>query len=105
MLFANLGEAYGPNPAFDAAVLMKVLPKFHGSRNRLEAPLQALLAWCANPEAPDVAGIKASFNQADDIDDLLEPLTTRAYRFPQTAERARLMLRSLFSDGFAAFGD
>lgn len=25
--------------------MMKVLPKFHGPRNRLEAPLQAVLDW------------------------------------------------------------
>ena len=30
----------GFEAAFDAAVLMKVLPKFHGSRGRLEAPAQ-----------------------------------------------------------------
>ena len=28
---------------FDAAVLMKVLPKFHGSRARLEGPLTKVL--------------------------------------------------------------
>ena len=35
-LYDDLG---GAEAAFDAAVLMKVLPKFHGSRSRLERPL------------------------------------------------------------------
>ncbi len=31
---------------------MKVLPKFHGGRSKLEAPLRAVLAWCVDPEQP-----------------------------------------------------
>src|SRR5690606_21637085 len=39
--------------AFDAAVLMKILPKFHGSRGQLERPLLKLLTWALNPDNPD----------------------------------------------------
>ncbi len=42
------GEPFAWEAAFDAAVLMKVLPKFHGSRGKLQAPLEAIRAWCAD---------------------------------------------------------
>lgn len=40
-----LGGTLSEEEAFDAAMMMKVLPKFHGPRNRLEAPLQAVIGW------------------------------------------------------------
>jgi 5-methylcytosine-specific restriction protein B len=65
--------------AFDLAVLMKVLPKFHGSRARLEKPLQAVLDWCRHGDPA--------------VD-----------RYPHTAKRVRRMQQQLNTDGFAAFG-
>jgi 5-methylcytosine-specific restriction endonuclease McrBC GTP-binding regulatory subunit McrB len=35
-----------PEKALDFAVLMKVLPKFHGPRQKLEKPLWLVLNWC-----------------------------------------------------------
>jgi 5-methylcytosine-specific restriction protein B len=35
-----------PEDALDFAVLMKVLPKFHGPRQKLERPLWLVLNWC-----------------------------------------------------------
>jgi 5-methylcytosine-specific restriction endonuclease McrBC GTP-binding regulatory subunit McrB len=35
-----------PEQALDFAVLMKVLPKFHGPRQKLERPLWLVLNWC-----------------------------------------------------------
>lgn len=40
-----LGSTLSEDEAFDAAVMMKVLPKFHGPRNRVERPLQAVVDW------------------------------------------------------------
>jgi len=37
--------------AFDFAVLMKVLPKFHGPRQKLEKPLWEVLNWCLKSES------------------------------------------------------
>jgi 5-methylcytosine-specific restriction endonuclease McrBC GTP-binding regulatory subunit McrB len=43
-----------PEQALDFAVLMKVLPKFHGPRQKLERPLWLVLNWCLeNPEKFD----------------------------------------------------
>ena len=96
----------GGNPtAFDAAVLMKVLPKFYGSRGKLEAPLKAVLAWCINPELLDDKKIEdvvkniendSGSNPFDEI--------VKLYRYPNTAKRAQRMLLSLYTTGFAAFG-
>ena len=99
-LFSNLS---GSEAAFDAAVLMKVLPKFHGSRGRLEAPLVSILAWCSNPDTPDEALIKSKLQQSD-FDPALDALNQIDYCYPKTAERVKRMLATLFRTGFAAFG-
>jgi len=39
--------------ALDYAVLMKVLPKFHGPRQKLETPLREVLKWAAKDNAPE----------------------------------------------------
>ncbi|PLS84892.1 MAG: hypothetical protein CYG60_15495 [Actinobacteria bacterium] len=83
---------------------MKVLPKFHGSRTRLEAPLQAILAWCANPDAPDVALIVENLGHVESVYDLTAKLSQSTYCCPHTAGRVVRMLQALYTDGFAAFG-
>ncbi|OTA40733.1 MAG: hypothetical protein A6D92_13885 [Symbiobacterium thermophilum] len=40
-----LRDALSEDEAFDAAVMMKVLPKFHGPLNRVKAPLEAVMDW------------------------------------------------------------
>ncbi len=47
----NLGD----DEALDYAVLMKVLPKFHGPRQKLEKPLREVLKWAAKDNAPEWA--------------------------------------------------
>ncbi len=94
----------GLEPALDAAVLMKVLPKFHGSRSKLEAPLRDVLAWCANPDQPDREQITEALNGAEGAADLVSRLRTIEYVLPTTAARAGRMLHALYTDGFAAFG-
>ncbi|NSW58315.1 MAG: hypothetical protein HPY44_20090 [Armatimonadetes bacterium] len=91
--------------AFDAAVLMKVLPKFNGSRARLEAPLRHVLAWCFNPDSPDDLSVTQAI-QADEASrsGTLATLSALQFRLPHTARKAIRMLRSLQTDGFAAFG-
>jgi energy-coupling factor transporter ATP-binding protein EcfA2 len=99
-LFADLGDG----AAFDAAVLMKVLPKFHGSRGKLEGPLQAVLAWCVNPDAPAQDMLADELRKIESGDDVAETLSQITYRCPATARRAIRLLRALYADGFAAFG-
>ena len=104
-LFADLDPAADPLvAAFDAAVLMKVLPKFHGSRSRLEGPLTKVLAWCYDPEIPNLYEIRMHIEQATTPDDTERSLLELTYRFPETAKRAARLLWSAQVDGFAAFG-
>lgn len=83
--------------AFDQAVLMKVLPKFHGSRGKLEKPLKAMLAWCANDGATNdlVKNIIANPDQDFKLED---------WKYPATAARVVRMIQSLNTTGFASFG-
>lgn len=78
-VFESLG---GVETAFDAAVQMKILPKFYGARNKLESPLLDVLAWCITPETPasqvirdvvDSDGADGSDRRAEPIDLPLSP--------------------------------
>lgn len=100
-LFDDLGDA---TAAFDAAVLMKVLPKFHGSRGKLEAPLRAVLAWCVNPLAPDIAPIASKLDQCESGQAAMLILNQQTYLYPRTAARVSRMVWALYTDGFASFG-
>ncbi len=104
-LYEELG---GLPAALDAAVLMKVLPKFHGGRSKLEAPLRAVLAWCVDPDQPATQRVATVLDHAlrgnDDLGIALnQVLITLAPRMPQTATKVRRMLGHLYTTGFAAF--
>jgi hypothetical protein len=92
-----------PDAALDAAVFMKVLPKFHGSRGRLEEPLLAVLAWCQRPAAPNVEALRRRWLDAEAEADPLLALAGQDH-LPRTAARVRRMLFELRVDGFTAFG-
>ena len=94
----------GADPALDSAVLAKVLPKFHGARSKLEAPLKALLAWCRDPLSPNVESIEQLLQGKHTADEMVAALSDGQYLFPRTAHRALAMLRDLYTEGFAAFG-
>jgi 5-methylcytosine-specific restriction enzyme B len=101
-LYRGLSPAADP---FDAAVLMKVLPKFHGSRSKLEEPLKILLAWCLNPLAPELNRIEEVINdQQSSVGSLIQKLGNLPYFLPYTAGRVIRMIRALYTTGFAAFG-
>jgi 5-methylcytosine-specific restriction endonuclease McrBC GTP-binding regulatory subunit McrB len=89
--------------AFDAAVLMKVPPKFHGSRSRLEEPLATVLAICVSRDH-DAGEMLSIIGKDGPITEIVGGLGQQHYRFPQTARRAIRMIRFLLTDGFAAFG-
>lgn len=71
-----MADALSEAQAFDAAVMMKVLPKFHGPLHRVEKPLQAVLAWAG--EGEDV-------------------------RYPRTSLKASRMLRQAREAGHTSF--
>ena len=83
---------------------MKVLPKFYGSRARLEGPITKVLGWCLNPEYPDIQTIANAINQTASPDALEAKLLELPYTFPETARRTIRLLWTAQVDGFAAFG-
>lgn len=85
-------------------VLAKVLPKFHGARSKLETPLKVLLAWCRDPQSPNVANIEQLLQGKHTADEMVAVLSDGQYHFPRTAQRALAMLHDLYTEGFAAFG-
>ena len=108
-LWDNIG---GLDAAFDQAVLMKVLPKFHGPRSKLERPLREVLAWARNGDRNE-ASLNVLKTETRDLDatlDLrrrLEEETTGnappTHRYPQTARKVVRMVQSLHAVGFASF--
>ncbi|GGR11229.1 McrB family protein [Deinococcus ruber] len=98
-----------PGVALDAAVSMKVLPKFHGGRAKLWAALVKVLCWSADPQQPHLAleqlnSILAGRALEDaSLHDLRKILLDEP-QAPMTSARALRMLEDLERDGFTAFG-
>lgn len=93
--------------AFDAATAAKVLSRLHGSRERLQAPLRAILAWCIDPDAPDAATMSRLFDRvttSGDIESALLELKGLEYRLPHSAAIASDLWRAALLDGYALFG-
>jgi len=86
---------------FDLALLMKVLPKFHGNRKKLEEPLKAVLGLCLLENA----GIDVRELRRGNVVELLKNWETQKenFRFKHTAKKALRMLRQLYEIGFASF--
>jgi len=101
MMFLSNAEALRdelePATAFDRGVLMKILPKFHGSRGKLEQPLGMVLEWCAVPDRKAEAAKSARANPS-------AMLQFGDWRFPETARRVLRMFHALDGTGFASFG-
>lgn len=107
--FTDLDEA------FDTAVLMKVLPKFHGPRGKLEKPLQVLLAWAFQPGNPGEGWARlkpglddetkkwTKWQESLEIEGLEAFLAELNCVYPRSARKALRMLRSLYTTGFASF--
>lgn len=86
--------------AFDCAVSAKVLPKFHGSRSKLEEPLVKVRLWCETPDSVDVVrqGCKEALAALRKGETRESPLV-----YPRTAAKCERMLREVYETGFASF--
>jgi energy-coupling factor transporter ATP-binding protein EcfA2 len=86
--------------AFDCAVHAKVLPKFHGSRAKLEEPLVKVRLWCETPDNVDAVmqGCRDTMNA------LRKGEMREAHLvYPRTASKCQRMLREVYETGFASF--
>lgn len=100
--FEELGENEEP---FDSAILMKVLPKFHGSRTKLEEPLKTILAWCLISGEGYNNNVEDTLqNASNSINEIISSLQNLPYKYPHTASRVIRMIRSIYTTGFASFG-
>jgi len=101
--------------ALDYAVLMKVLPKFHGPRQKLETPLWQVLNWCLRDQVSDgsvspqkvwkqITGEEKQ-PSGDDITAQLRDWDNIVgkFRYSNTAKKVLQMLRQLYETGFASF--
>jgi 5-methylcytosine-specific restriction protein B len=77
------------NRVLDHIVLLKVLPKIHGSRRRAEPVLEALAAFATNPDGPREAGD-------------FEPTSAA---LPMSADKLRRMRRAAAINQFVSFTD
>ncbi|WP_297518974.1 AAA family ATPase [Thermococcus sp.] len=96
----NIVEFKDENEIFDLALLMKVLPKFHGNRKKLEEPLRVILKLCLSENANiDVQGLGR-----EAVVKLLKNWETvkENFRFKHTAKKVLRMLRQLYEIGFAS---
>ena len=114
-------DDFGPDgldAAFDAAVLMKVLPKFHGTRGKLREPLEKIVEWAREPDNPEAGrqALSDKLQNTERIPSLKEGLRKRieggttedgsdanAFAYPRMALKALRMLHDLHTTGFASF--
>ena len=80
---------------------MKVLPKFHGNRKKLEEPLKAVLELCLSENAE----INIQELERNEVIELLKNWDTEKekFRFKHAAKKVLRMLRQLHEIGFASF--
>ncbi|ADT85205.1 McrB family protein [Thermococcus barophilus] len=103
------------NEIFDLALLMKILPKFHGNRKKLEKPLLLVLKLAKK-------GMLDEKDADKDVDELFKEVfeteniqnksdvvvkvlanSTSNYTLQHTAKKVLRMLRQLYEIGFASF--
>ena len=86
-----MGENFNLNVAMDTQVLQKILPKFHGTRGKLEKPLKNLLSYCRGGEASEgeMAHVEAQ-NQ-------------KGFLYPRSAGKLKRMLDNLKTQGYTSF--
>ena len=78
--------------AVDAQILQKILPKLHGTRAKLEEPLQKILAFCRNDT--DVYSKNLLWVASDNASD---------FRFPRSGNKIARMLKQLTIQGYTSF--
>ncbi|MCX7968392.1 MAG: hypothetical protein N3B10_07875 [Armatimonadetes bacterium] len=114
-----VGKPLSDDEALDYAVLVKVLPKFHGPRQKLEKPLWHVMNWCLKNPISDLKPnelVQKVWEQLADGSDqkqlsgesVAEVLSRwndskTKFRHPATARKALQMLRQLYETGFASF--
>lgn len=103
------------NQIIDYAVLMKVLPKIHGNRAKVETALYWILVWASDPKKceekkkefqGELGKVRNEFLDVmgKEPEVLLNKVqTTESIKYPKTAEKVARMLFQLYSTGFTSY--
>jgi len=78
------------NDVIDAAIMQKLLPKLHGSRNKIEKILKALGRLCLND--PDKSAFQSEIVDAD-------------VKYPLSYQKLKRMHERVIADGFTSFAE
>lgn len=85
-------KSFNLDETMDVQIIQKVLPKFHGTRGKLEEPLKRLYAFCYAGE-DNIDGF--TFDRVADYDGTA--------RFPRSAQKLSRMIGNLNAQGYTSF--
>ncbi len=96
--------------SMDAQIIQKLLPKLHGSRQKLEPTLWALASLCDFRDVgTKMNELEARAKKAASFDDQLDPLrdlpTPSRPRYPLSFDKIRRMIKRLHANGFTSFSE
>jgi len=91
-IYTELAEGCGlkENDIIDAAIMQKLLPKLHGSRNKIEKILKALASLCLVDSEKD--GFQSNITEAD-------------IKYPLSYQKLKRMHERVIADGFTSFAE
>ncbi len=81
----------------DAAIMQKLLPKLHGSRRRLAAPLEAFWGFCRKDDKTQTIADVCKKDATDKVSDVA--------KFPVSAEKIRRLYKAAEQNGFASYAE
>lgn len=88
----------------DAAVMQKLLPKLHGSRNRLEKVLRILGCLCLSDQ-PSQREVDENPFEKRTGDKTLKDTAPREVRYPVSHQKLMRMYRRVLTDGFTSYAE
>ncbi len=83
--------------AIDAAIMQKLLPKLHGSRRRLAAPLEAFWGFCRKDGMEQTIADLCKGDATAKVADVA--------KFPVSAEKIRRLYKAAEQNGFASYAE
>ena len=87
----------------DIAIMQKLLPKLHGSRKKLVAPLETLAGFCVNIK-PEMVLEDSIKNKTKYQQYLSDPLKWNI-DFPLSLEKIERMLKNVIDNGFTSYAE
>ena len=94
---APVGEEWTVEQITDAAIIQKLLPKLHGSRNQLVPVLEKLATLCLKDEKIESVKAKLKMEQVTGIDPDV--------KYPLSFEKIHRMHSRAIKDGFTSFAE